>query len=54
MCIDFDNDGDKNCFEVWLQGNRVIMQRDAEDNYPNEGFLEEPTDAKSVVSSGKP
>jgi len=34
MCIDFGNDGDSNCFEVWLRGNKVVMQRDAEDAYP--------------------
>jgi hypothetical protein len=54
MCIDFGNDGDTKCFEVWLQGNKVVMQRDAEDNTPNEGFLEERTDATPTVLGGKP
>jgi hypothetical protein len=54
ICIDFGNDGDKNCFEVWLQGSRVVMQRDAEDNYPIEGILERPTDATPAVTIGKP
>ncbi len=54
MCIDFGNDGDTNCFELWLQGNNVVMQRDAEDNYPEEGILEEPTDATPAVAGAKP
>jgi hypothetical protein len=54
MCVDFDNDGDANCFEVWLQGNKAVMQRDAEDNYPKEGILEKPTDATPAVADGKP
>lgn len=54
ICIDFGHDADGNCFEVWLQGNKVVMQRDAEDNYPTEGILEEPTDATPVVAVGKP
>ena len=54
MCIDFGNDGDTNCSEVWLQGNKVVMQRDAEDNYPIEGLLEKPTDATPTVLGGKP
>ena len=54
MCVDFGNDGDTNCFEIWLRGNKVVMQRDAEDNYPTEGILEEPTDATPAVAVGKP
>lgn len=53
VCIDFGHDADENCFEVWLQGNKVVMQRDAEDNYPTEGILEEPTDATPAVAVGK-
>jgi hypothetical protein len=54
MCVDFGNDGDTNCFEIWLQGNKVVMQRDAEDNYPIEGILETPIDATPAVADGKP
>jgi hypothetical protein len=54
LCIDFGNDGDTNCFEVWLQGNKVVMQRDAEDNTPENGILEEPTDATPAVAGAKP
>lgn len=52
MCIDFGNDGDKNCFEVWVRDNEVVMQRDAEDNYPIQGFLEKPTDATRPLRAG--
>lgn len=54
MCIDFGNDGDTNCFEIWLYGNKIVMQRDAEDNYPEKGILEEPTDATPAVAGAKP
>jgi len=54
MCVDFGNNGDTNCFEIWLQGDKVVMQRDAEDNYPIEGFLEKPIDATPTVADGKP
>jgi hypothetical protein len=54
VCIDFGNDGDSNCFEVWLRDNRVVMQRDAEDNFPTEGVLERPTDATAAVAIGRP
>jgi hypothetical protein len=54
MCIDFGNDGDSNCFEIWLQGNKVVMQRDAEDNYPKKGILEAPTSATPAVAVAKP
>jgi hypothetical protein len=54
MCVDFGNDGDTNCFEIWLQGNNVVRQRDAEDNYPSEGILEKPIDATPAVADGKP
>lgn len=54
LCIDLGNDGDSNCFEVWLQDNRVVMQRDSEDKYPNEGILEKPTAPKPVGSKAKP
>ena len=53
MCIDFGNDGDSNCFEVWLRGKKVVMQRDAEDAYPAEGILEEPTGATPAAAAGK-
>ena len=53
MCVDFGNDGDTNCFEIWLRGNKVVMQRDAEDNYPIEGILEKPIDATPTVVDGK-
>ena len=46
--------GDSNSFEVWLQGNRAVMQRDSEDKYPNEGILENPADPKPVGSKAKP
>jgi hypothetical protein len=54
MCIDFGNDGDTNCFEIWRRGNKIVMQRDAEDNYPNEGFLEKPTNATPAAADRKP
>ena len=54
MCIDFGNDGDTDCFEIWLQGNEVVMQRDAEDNHPEKGILEEPTDATPAVAGAQP
>jgi hypothetical protein len=54
MCIDFGNDGDKNCFEVWRRDNQVIMQRDAEDNDPIQGRLEKPGDAAPAVAGGTP
>jgi hypothetical protein len=54
MCFDFGNDGDTNCFEIWLQGNKVVMQRDTEDNYPSEGTLEKPIDATPAVADGRP
>ena len=54
ICIDFGNDGDTNCFEIWLQGNNVVMQRDAEDNYPEKGILEKPTDATPAVAGAQP
>jgi hypothetical protein len=54
MCIDFGHDGDTNCSEIWLQGNKVVTPRDAEDNYPIEGLLEKPTDATPTVLGGKP
>jgi hypothetical protein len=54
MCIDFGNDGDKNCFEVWLRDNEVVMQRDAEDNDPIQGFLEKPGDTASAVAGRTP
>lgn len=54
MCIDFGNDGDKNCFEVWLRDNEVVMQRDAEDNYPIQGFLETPSGATPAVAGEAP
>jgi hypothetical protein len=54
MCVDFGNDGDTNCFEIWLQGNEVFMQRDSEDNYPEKGILEEPTDAIPAVAGAQP
>ena len=34
---DLGNDGDNNCFEVWLKGNRVIMRRDPDGKFPNAG-----------------
>lgn len=54
MCVDFGNDGDTNCFEIWLQRDKVVMQRDAEDNCPIEGFLEKPIDGTPTVADGKP
>lgn len=54
ICIDFGNDGDKNCFEVWVRDNEVVMQRDAEDNYPVQGLLEKPTDATPAAAGGTP
>jgi hypothetical protein len=54
MCIDLGNDGGTNCFEIWLQGNKVVMQRDAEDNYPEKGILEEPTDTTPAVAGVQP
>jgi hypothetical protein len=54
ICIDLGDDGDNNCFEVWQQGNRFVMQRDSQDPYPSEGILEKPTDTKPVVTGGKP
>jgi hypothetical protein len=54
MCVDFGNDDDTNCFEIWLQGNKVVMQRDTEDNYPSEGTLEKPIDATPAVADGRP
>lgn len=53
LCINLGDDGDNNCFEVWLQGDRIVMRRNAEDKYPNEGVLERPTDSKPV-SGAKP
>jgi len=44
LCIDFGADGDDNCFEVWIEGNEVVMQRDSEDPQPLKGFLENATD----------
>jgi hypothetical protein len=54
MCVDFGNDGDKNCFEIWVRGIEVVMQRDAEDNFPITGFLEKPANAASAVAGGTP
>lgn len=54
ICIDLGDDGDNNCFEVWLRGNRLLMQRDAEDKFPNEGILEKPTDTRPALSGGRP
>ena len=54
ICTDLGDDGDNNCFEVWLRGNRLVMQRDAEDKFPNEGILEKPTEARPAVSGRKP
>jgi hypothetical protein len=54
MCVDFGNDGDTNCFEIWLQGNKIVMQRDSEDNYPSEGILEKPIDLAPAIADGKP
>ena len=54
ICIDLGDDGDNNCFEVWQQRNRFVMQRDSQDPYPSEAILEKPTDTKPVVTGGKP
>jgi hypothetical protein len=54
MCVDFGNDGDKNCFEVWVRDNEIVTQRDAEDNYPIQGFLEKPTDTTPTVAGRTP
>ncbi len=53
LCIDLGGDGDNNCYEVWSQGNRMVMKRDTDDYAPNEGSLEKPTDPKPAVSSAK-
>lgn len=44
LCIDLRQDGDDNCLQVWADGNRIVMRRDADDKYPTEGTLEKPTD----------
>jgi hypothetical protein len=46
LCVDFGNEGDTNCFEVWMQGDQIVMQRDIEDPQPREGFLEKAADHK--------
>jgi hypothetical protein len=46
LCIDFGADGDDNCFEVWMEGNQIVMQRDTEDPHPREGFLENAADGR--------
>jgi len=54
ICVDFGNDGDTNCFEIWLRGDKVVMQRDTEDTHPREGILAKPIDATPAVADGKP
>jgi hypothetical protein len=54
MCIDLGGDGDRNCFEVWLRDNEIVMQRDAEDNDPIQGFLEKPGDATPAIAEKAP
>lgn len=51
LCIDLDKDGD-NCLQVWADGNRIVMRRDADDNYPIEGTLEKPTDQVKPAPGG--
>jgi hypothetical protein len=50
LCIDLGSDGDNNCYQVWSQGNRIVMKREADDKYPNEGILEKPTDPAKTTS----
>ncbi|WP_156180099.1 hypothetical protein [Bradyrhizobium sp. LTSPM299] len=53
LCTGYGSEEER-CFEVWRHGNRVIMQRDAEDKYPNEGILERPSAPPSDVRKPKP
>jgi rhodanese-related sulfurtransferase len=41
-----------NCLQVWADGNRIVMRRDADDNYPIEGTLEKPTDQVKPAPGG--
>jgi hypothetical protein len=51
LCIDLGKDGE-NCLQVWADRNRIVMRRDAEDNYPIEGTLEKPTDPAKPTPGG--
>lgn len=51
LCMDLGKEGE-NCLQVWADGKRVVMRRDAEDNYPIEGTLEKPTDQPKPAPGG--
>jgi hypothetical protein len=54
LCVDSGSQGDTNCFEVWMRGSQIVMQRDNEDPQPREGFLEKVTESGPIVCKAKP
>jgi hypothetical protein len=51
LCIDLGKDGET-CLQVLADGKRIVMRRDADDNYPIEGTLEKPTDQANPTPGG--
>jgi hypothetical protein len=44
VCVDREGTGSEDCYQLWIEGNRVEMRRESDQRDPAPGILRKPTD----------
>ncbi|MEH2469221.1 hypothetical protein V1281_001525 [Nitrobacteraceae bacterium AZCC 2161] len=44
VCVDREGTGSEDCYQLWIEGNRVEMRREADERDAAPGILRKPTD----------